>query len=189
MQNTLSKKKNYYYKDFKTCNNKLGKNNEYQLADEVFIRHILNENKSSNFMIVTDQIQNFKILKKKFTGYENRMIVEAHSIFNYLKAKRYFPMVALTYNDGRRYKYFVNLLNIKMIVIRSSLVEKYKIQLNKMINNGLIVLSNTSNDKKFIDEHLDKHVNIFYTDFWDINNHKCTEKIIDKSNNSPCHTY
>ena len=187
----IEKKESYSYKDVRKCNNNLEKNNEYQLADEYFIRQILNTygEMPNEVTFVTDQIQDFKLLKKKFKGYESRIIVEAHSILNYLIAKKYFPLVALTYNDGRRYKYFVKFFNIDLIVIRSSLIEKYKNELEEMLKNKKIVFSNTTNNKKFINKYLGKNVTAFYTDFWDIKNNKCTEKIKDFSNNSPCHTY
>ena len=171
------------YEEFHKCSSQ----SEMKLINQWWLKNFLDKNQ--DILIVTDQIQDFKFLHTKFSAYDDRFIVEAHSILGYLTAKQYFPYAALTFNDGRRYKYFTNFFNIKYIIIKSGLLSKYKSHLNKLIKKGTIVMMHTSNDEKFINENLDVYVSMFYTDFWDFNNNKCTENIIDKINNSPCHTY
>ena len=145
--------------------------------------------KKHDLYFVTDQIQDFKLLAKNFNGFEKNMIVEAHSIINYINAKRYFPNVSLTFNDGKRYEYFVKLFNINFIVIKSSLIDKYKVFLGEYIKKNNIIMAHTTNEKIFIDKNLDRYVTMFYTDFWNFNENKCSANIVDTSNNSPCHTY
>lgn len=174
----------YSYSDFRKCNENL----DLKLVDEFYIKKLIDENKN-DIIIITDQIQNFSILGKNFYGYNNNLIIEAHDIFNYIRAKMYFPHVTLTFNDGRRYKYFVKFFNVNFIVIKSSLVKKYKKFLNEFINQENVVMVNTTNEKLFIEENLDKYATMFYTDFWDFNKKRCIVKVIDETNNSPCHTY
>lgn len=174
----------YSYSDFEKCNENL----DLKLVDEFYIKNLIDKNKD-DIIILTDQIQNFSILNRNFYGYHNNLIVEAHNIFNYIKAKIYFPHVTLTFNDGRRYEYFVKYFNVNFIVIKSSLVKKYKKFLDELINKGNIVMVNTTNEKSFIEKNLDKYATIFFTDFWDFNKKKCVVKVIDELNNSPCHTY
>jgi len=181
----LSYKVSYSYEEFKLCNDNL----DQKLIDQFYIFNILNKDKQDQLRILTDQSQNFKILHKIFYPYEGKIIIEAHNIKNYLKAKFYFPMVALTFNDGRRYKYFVKFFRLNLIIIKSSLVDKYKDTLAELLQKNKIVFSYTTNEEKFIIKNLDKYVNIFYTDFWNFNNDECEEKIKDTANNSPCHTY
>ena len=173
------------YEDFLECNSNL----DLKLIDEFGLKKIMDSNKNSDIYFITDQIQDFKLLAKNFKDYETKMIVEAHNIINYLYAKIYFPFVSLTFNDGKRYEYFTRLFNVNFIVIKSSLIDKYKNFLSNLINNNKIVMAHTTNEKKFIENNLDKYVTIFYTDFWDFNKKICKAKIIDYSNNSPCHTY
>ena len=175
---------NYLYQDFVKCNSNL----DLKLIDEFDIKKIMDDDKEDNIYFVTDQIQDFKLLAKNFSGYEKNMIVEAHNIINYFIAKKYFPHVSLTFNDGKRYEYFVKLFNVNFIVIKSSLVDKYKDFLSEYIKNN-VIMAHTTNEKKFIDKNLDKYVTMFYTDFWNFNENKCTANVLDTSNNSPCHTY
>ena len=186
-KNFIKKKESYLYSDFQNCNENL----EFKLVDEFFVKNIIDQygGKNDKILIVTDQIQDFHVLKKNFSNYENNLIVEANGIRNYLKAKKIFPYVALTFNDGRRYKYFVKLFNVSFIVIKSNLIKKYNIFLEEMIKKGLVVMVHTSNENSFIEKNLDKYVTSIYTDFWDFNKKKCVVKVLDSLNNSPCHTY
>ena len=73
---------NKYFKDFKDCKKIF--NNKYTLLKEEKIIDIFNNNKE--LILVTDKIQNFKILNQKFE-FNDRLIVEVFTLKDYFKAK------------------------------------------------------------------------------------------------------
>ena len=143
--------------------------------------------KNKGAYLVTDQINNYKLIRKYFSS---RTIVEINSIRDYIRAifsKTYIKM--FNFSNGRRNIFYVKLFNIKIINIHSEHVEKYKNFLKNFIKKGNIVYVYTSNDPNFIKKNLNVTASGFYTDFIDPKTISCTEPIKDTISKSPCHTY
>lgn len=165
--------------EFQNCNT------DFTKLTEIEIAKFINLNK--NFYLVTDQTNNFKLVRNKFS---DRTIVEINSIIDFIRAKLSNTYIKMfNFSNGRRNIFYVKLFNIKIINIHSEYVEKYKNFLQNFVKDGNIVYVYTSNDVDFIKKHLNINASGFYTDFIDPNTISCNEPIKDLITKSPCHTY
>lgn len=164
-------KKKIYFKDFKDCKKIF--NNKYTLLKEEKIIDIFNNNKE--LILVTDKIQNFKILNQKFE-FNDRLIVEVFTLKDYFKAKLFGiknPMFLFT--DGRRNIIYTILFNIKLISVSTNNSIKYKKFFSFLIQNNVSIFAFSSNNPEFNKKSIGNNITGVYTDFWDIDNFSCTE--------------
>ena len=82
------------------------------------------------------------------------------------------PMFSATISDYD----FILANNIKLIAIPSHDLIKNKNKYKKLLKKNVFIFVYTSNNKKFIQEHIDVNVSGFYTDFWDLKKNVCTSK-------------
>ena len=159
-------------------------NINYTFLDGVKINKIFMENK--NLILITDKIQNFKILKKEFE-FQDRIFVETFGIINYILAKLHGiknPMYNFTI--GRRNLLYVNFFNIKLITTSADNLIRYNKTFSDFIENEKIIFSYSSNDKNFNLKNIGKTTSAVYTDFWNLKTKMCDQIEI---NLSKCQKY
>ena len=138
--------------------------NKYRPLTIDYINEIFSKNK--NLFLVTDKSNNFKKIISDFTFDKNRIIVEIFGRENYflsIKEGIANPMFSATISDYD----FILANNIKLIAIPSHDLIKNKNKYKKLLKKNVFIFVYTSNNKKFIQEHIDVNVSGFYTDFWD----------------------
>ncbi|MDB4184047.1 glycerophosphodiester phosphodiesterase family protein [Alphaproteobacteria bacterium] len=154
-------------------------NNDYTFLDGSKINKIFTENK--NLILITDKIQDYKILKKEFK-FQDRIFVETFGIANYILAKLYGiknPMY--NYTIGRRNIIYVKFFNIKLITTSTDNLVRYKSIFSNFIKDKKIIFSYSSNSKNFNLKHIGKTTSAVYTDFWNLKTKSCDQLNIDKS--------
>ncbi len=147
--------------------------NKYRPLTIDYINEIFSKNK--NLFLVTDKSNNFKKIISDFTFDKNRIIVEIFGRENYflsIKEGITNPMFSATISDYD----FILANNIKLIAIPSHDLIKNKNKYKKLLKKNVFIFVYTSNNKKFIQEHIDVNVSGFYTDFWDLKKNVCTSK-------------
>ena len=175
-------KKKILFKDLNNCKSIF--QGKYTLLKEDKIIEIFENNK--NLILVTDKINDYKLIKKKFK-FQDRLIVEVFTIKDYLKAKLYGvknPMFLFT--DGRRNIFYTIFFNIKLISISTANVKKYEGFLKYLFNNKVSIYSFSSNSEKFNKKYIGNSITGVYTDFWNIKDFSCTEM---KKNPNVCISY
>lgn len=151
---------------------------KYQPLTIDYINEIFSKNEK--LFLVTDKSNNFKKIISDFTFDKNRIIVEIFGRDNYflsIKEGIANPMFSATISDYD----FILENNIKLIAIHSNDLIKNKNKYNKLIKKNVFIFVYTTNNKKFIQEHIGVSVSGFYTDFWNFNKNICT--------NHTCITY
>ena len=104
----------------------------------------------------------------------DRTIVEIFGKQNYLRS--YFhdiPNKMLSTDLNIYDKIFIKFLGVKYIAIHSSLIDKNRLYLEKLIKKNIKIFAYSSNNPKFILKNLNKTVSAIYTDFWDLKNGLC----------------
>ena len=152
--------------------------NKYHPLTIDYINDIFSKNEK--LFLVTDKSNNFKKIISDFTFDQNRIIVEIFGRDNYFLSITegiINPMFSATISDYN----FILENNIKLIAIHSNDLIKNKKKYKKLIKKNVFIFVYTSNNKKFIEEHININVSGFYTDFWDFNKNICT--------NDTCLTY
>jgi glycerophosphoryl diester phosphodiesterase len=165
-------RKKILFNEIKNCNKIF--DNKYTLLKEDQIIEIFENNK--NLILVTDKIDDFKLLYKRFK-FQDRLIVEVFTIKDYLKAKLYGvknPMLLFT--DGRRNILYSIFFNIKLISISTANTKKYDGFLKFLYRNKVSIFSFSSNSLEFNQKYIGKSITGVYADFWDIKNFSCNEK-------------
>ena len=145
--------------------------NKYRPLTIDYINEIFSKNK--NLFLVTDKSNNFKKIISDFTFDKNRIIVEIFGRENYflsIKEGIANPMFSATISDYD----FILANNIKLIAIPSHDLIKNKNKYKKLLKKNVFIFVYTSNNKMFIQEHIDINVSGFYTDFWDLKRNICT---------------
>jgi hypothetical protein len=147
------------------------------------------EFKKNELYLVTDQINDYKILNKYFLEH-HRLLVEINSIKDFLFARfNNISIKVFNFTNARRNIIYVKIFNIKFINIHTAYIDQYKDFLIDYLKSGNVVFAYTSNDVDFVKKNLNKTVSAFYTDFIDLKTLECTEKIKDPVSKDPCHTY
>jgi len=152
--------------------------NKFQPLTINYINDIFTKNKK--LFLVTDKTNNFKKIVSDFTFDQNRIIVEIFGRENYflsIKEGIINPMFSATIND---YDFILH-NNIKLIAIHSNDLIKNKEMYKKLIEKNVFIFVYSTNDKNFIEEHIDINVSGFYTDFWNFKKNIC--------DNDTCLTY
>jgi len=152
--------------------------NKYHPLTIDYINDIFSKNKK--LILVTDKTNNFKKIVSDFTFDQNRIIVEIFGRDNYflsIKEGIINPMFSSTISDYN----FILENNIKLIAIHSNDLVKNKDKYKKLIKKNVFIFVYTTNNKEFIEEHINVNVSGFYTDFWNFNKNVCT--------NDTCLTY
>ncbi len=67
--------------------------------------------------------------------------------------------------------------NIKLIAISSKDLINNKSKYEELIKKNVFIFVYSSNNKTFIQEHIDISVTGFYTDFWNFNDNICENEI------------
>lgn len=153
----------------------------FSVLDKEAINAIFMENE--NIFLVTDKLNDFEALNTQFSGFKDRIIIEAFGVSNYFKARKMgFKYAMLSTNDINLAKSF----NIPMIAAHTSILQSQKgiEEAQDFIANGGCIMLFSSNEKAFIDKHKGKSVTQFYVDNYDIKQNRC--KFDDKSK---CRTY
>ena len=153
----------------------------FSVLDKEAINAIFMENE--NIFLVTDKLNDFEALNTQFSGFKDRIIIEAFGVSNYFKARKMgFKYAMLSTNDINLAKKF----NIAMIAAHTSLLQSQKgiEEAQDFIANGGCIMLFSSNEKAFIDKHKGKSVTQFYVDNYDIKQNRC--KFDDESK---CKTY
>ena len=172
------KRKKILFHEIKNCNKIF--DDKYTLLKENQIIEIFENNKE--LILVTDKIDNYKLIYEKFK-FQDRLIVEVFTIKDYFRAKFNGiknPMFLFT--DGRRNILYSVLFNIKLISISTANVKKYENFLKYLFRNKVSIYSFSSNSLEFNQKYIGQSITGVYTDFWSIDNFKCTE--INKKSNA-----
>ena len=153
-------------------------NNNYKPLTINYINEIFNKNES--LYLITDKTNNFKKIISDFTFDQSRIIVEIFGRDNYflsIKEGIINPMFSASISDYD----FILKNNIQLIAIHSEDLIRNKEKYEKLIKKNVFIFVYSTNNKKFIEEHLDISVSGFYTDFWDLDKNIC--------DNDTCITY
>ena len=156
----------------------LSRVNNYKPLTINYINEIFNKNES--LYLITDKTNNFKKIISDFTFDQSRIIVEIFGRDNYflsIKEGIINPMFSASISDYD----FILKNNIQLIAIHSEDLIRNKKKYEKLIKKNVFIFVYSTNNKKFIEEHLDISVSGFYTDFWDIDKNIC--------DNDTCITY
>jgi glycerophosphoryl diester phosphodiesterase len=152
--------------------------NKYQPLTIDYINEIFNKNKT--LFLVTDKTNNFKKIVTDFTFDQKRIIVEIFGRDNYflsIKEGIINPMLSASISDYD----FILKNNIKLIAIHSNDLIDNKEKYKELIKKNVFIFVYSTNNKKFIEDHLDVNVSGFYTDFWNFEDNICK--------NETCITY
>lgn len=141
---------------------------QYPLILETEIIDIFTNNNS--IFLVTDKIQDFKLLETKFNSFRNRVYVEISSIKNYIFSLFYNIENRIFFTDLDFFdRLFINIFNIKNIVFDKKVVQNVEVVKTlikyKKEKKGLFVYTiNNQEELKNIQKILG--LNLFvYTDF------------------------
>ena len=160
------------YKEFNDCNFEINSMNLSQLNEKKIIDIF---NKYPDLYLVTDKINNYSLLSKKFNFVE-RIIPETFSVKDFIFAKIYNFNNALY--PFKKYNFIFNyLLNIETLTISYNDFIKNEQTVTSLFEKGLNIYVYTSNDQFFIEKYLDKSITGVYTDFWDFNLKNCMSSI------------
>jgi len=145
--------------------------NKYHPLTIDYINDVFSKNEK--LFLVTDKTSNFKKIISDFTFDQNRIIVEIFGRDNYflsIKEGIVNPMFSATISD---YDFIIK-NNIRLIAIHSKDLMNNKDKYKKLIKKNIFIFVYTTNNKRFIEEHININVTGFYTDFWDFNKNLCT---------------
>lgn len=130
--------------------------------------------------LVTDKLNDFSAITSQLP-FIDRILVEVFSLRDYYKAKRLglLPMLS-TSNIA-----LAKSLKIPMVATHTSMLkDPTKLKLaREYITQGGCIMAFSSNEKSFIQTHLEASATMFYTDYFDINANKC------KLEEEMCKTY
>jgi hypothetical protein len=151
---------------------------KYSLLTGHDIAQLLEE--KSNFYLVTDKTNDFKLINN--LGNRKKVYVEVFGFLNYIKSIFYnikHPMYSLTIGKfGETGEYIkIVLLNPKYIVTSTSTVKEHEKLFEWIHTKGIKLFIYSSNDPDFIKWSVDKYDATLYTDFWDVYQSKCINKI------------
>lgn len=137
--------------------------------------------------LVTDKLNDFNAMANQLDFGKDRILIEVFSIKAYFEARKMgfkYPMFC-AWNSAEAIKTAMR-HKISMITTHTEILrdEKGAKLAEEFIANGGCIFTFSSNEQKFINEHLDKRVSGFYVDFYDITRNKY--KLRDKSK---CGTY
>lgn len=156
------------YKEFNDCKYEINSIKFTQLNEDE-INDIFNT--YLNLFLVTDKINNYNLLSKKF-NFKDRIIPETFSIKDFINAK-YYGFENALYPFKKYNLFFEKLFNIKILTISYEDFIKNKKKVTDLYEKGLKIYLYTSNDQYFIKEYLDKSITGVYTDFWNLSLNKC----------------
>lgn len=122
----------------------------------------------SKAYLVTDKIDNFKLINKEFTFNKDQILVETFSYQDYVRALNEgikYPMLSIgPYRNLRKYWPLILTKKIKIITISVLMLKLYKEDIQYLHDKGIIIFVWTSNDKDFILNYGGVTVSGFYTD-------------------------
>lgn len=130
--------------------------------------------------LVTDKLNDFSAIASQLP-FTDRILIEVFSLKGYYKAKRLGLLPMLSTSDIALAKR----LKIPMVATHTStLKDPAKLKLaQEYIAQGGCIMAFSSNEKSFMQAHLDSSATMFYTDYFDINANKC------KLEEEMCKTY
>ena len=131
--------------------------NKYQTIDSNEINNLMV--KYENLYLITDKINDFKLIRDSFLKFEN-IIIEIFGVKNYIKSFFIKDMK----NKNRlfsthlsfKHRTFINLMNIKQIAIPCSRILLNEIYAKEFVADGGDIFCYTSNDEKQIQNLFDK---------------------------------
>jgi glycerophosphoryl diester phosphodiesterase len=168
---------------------------EYKIRDSFSPLTIYEINKvfvaNPDLYLVTDKITDYKLIAESIP-YQDRIIVEVFSVEQYKKAVSYgikYPMLTITSGPIHRLKNsllpdiaknklisimpsafkMADSMNLNMYAVDLLTLENSIPEAEKLIQKGVCIFAYTSNDKKYMFDHLNKSVTKFYTDYWSPN--------------------
>lgn len=120
-------------------------------------------NEHSDLWLVTDKIDDFRLLDEKLGTLKKRMIVEVFSPEKYEEAKLLgFMHLAYCIHSYSGFQ-FVRGNNIKMITISLEKLRRYASEIQDLRDRGVWVLGYTAKDKQELKEY-ENMVDMFYYD-------------------------
>lgn len=124
--------------------------------------------KHSDIYLFTDKTNNFNLIKKSFS-FQDRIIVEVFGHENYFKSIKEgieMPMYSIYLPEFKEEINFIKRNNVNLVAIPSRGLDENFSELVKLRKKGVLIFSFTSNNFEFINKHLGRSVDAFYTDKW-----------------------
>ena len=143
----------------------------YTPLDIFKINEIFKKNK--DLFLVTDKTQNFKKIIDDFEFNKERILVEVFGKKNFYKSVKEGisnPIYSFNHKDLN----FVLSNNIKIVAAHTGNIKENPQTYKTLIDNNIFIFAYSSNEEAFIKKNLDLSFTNIYTDFWNINEMKCT---------------
>lgn len=135
------------------------------LYDETITEYFF---KYPNAYLVTDKIQNYKLIVDTFPFYRDRLLVEVFSLIDYNNALNEgirYPMLNISSEQElQRFFQILDSDKVSMITCSVELIEEVPLKLQKLYNRGVNIFAYSSNNIELIKKNIGKTVSGFYTD-------------------------
>lgn len=144
---------------------------------EARIRQLFSEN--SQLVLVTDKIRDFRRLRAAFP-FQDRLIVEVFGSSEFDRARRagiINPMLSI-FNIEQQIE-FIETAQVRLIAASSKEIARRPEVFARLLRSGRRIFAFSSNAHDFLDEHLDRTVTAFYTDFWDLKSGRCRASVCE----------
>ena len=129
--------------------------------------------KNEDLFLVTDKTQNFRKIINDFEFSKDRILVEVFGKKNFYKSVDegiLNPIYSFNHKDLN----FVLSNNIKIVAAHTENIRENSQIYKTLIDNNIFIFAYSSNEEAFIKKNLDLNFTNIYTDFWNINEMKCT---------------
>lgn len=126
-----------------------------------------------DLLLVTDKIRDFAQLTRAFP-FADRLVVEVFGAIEYARAQRAgIRHPALSIFDIDQQADFIEQNDVRLITVGSRELVRRPEHFARLVGAGRQVLVFTTNDHRFMAEHVGRTATAFYTDFWNVQNGRC----------------